>query len=72
MPRRKFDPNAEFQPISGMARISGFSPGFIRELCKNGKCAFVRCGNEYRIPKDRFLRQMEAEATTNIRKDVTA
>ena len=72
MPRRTFNPDAEFQSISGMARISGLSAGFIRELCKSGGCAFIRCGNEYRIHKKRFLQQMLDEAAANARKDVTA
>lgn len=66
MPRRKFDPSAPYQGITGMARISGLSPGYIRELCKKGECAYILCGNEYRINKELFLQQLEEKSRESL------
>lgn len=67
MPRRTCDPNAPYQSITSMARISGLSPRYIRDLCKAGKCPYIPCGNEYRINKDLFLQILAAESEANMK-----
>lgn len=66
MPKRKFDPSAPYQGISGMARISGLSPGYIRDLCKKGECAYILCGKEYRINKELFFQQLEEKSRESL------
>lgn len=71
MPKRRFDPDAPFQSISGASRISGLAQGYIRTLCKNGKAPCLRVGQEYKINMPLFLQQLESEAAASIRKGVT-
>ena len=72
MPRRGFDPDAKYQSITGAARLTGLSQGYIRGLCKNNMCPFVMCGQEYRINMALFTQQLEAESTANFKVEVTA
>lgn len=48
-PKRKFDPDAPYQGISGASRITGLAQGYIRRLCKSGAAPCLRVGQEYKI-----------------------
>lgn len=71
MPKRKFDPDAPYQPINGASRITGLASGYIRDGCRSGKIPCLRIGQEYRVCMKLFLMQLENEAASSIRKDVT-
>ena len=67
MPKRKFDPDAPYQPFRGASKITGLSIGFLRDGCKNGKIPHVMAGKEYRICMPLFLKQLEDEAAANLK-----
>lgn len=70
MPKRKFDPDAPYQGISGASRITGLAQGYIRGLCKSGAAPCLRVGQEYKINMALFLQQLEAEAAANMKSEV--
>lgn len=69
-PKRKFDPDAPYQGISGASRITGLAQGYIRGLCKSGAAPCLRVGQEYKINMALFLQQLEAEAAANMKSEV--
>ena len=46
---RTINPDARIQPYRGAAEITGLSPGYIRNLCLEGKVGFVMVGNDRRV-----------------------
>ena len=62
MPKRKFDPDAPYQPFRGASKITGLSIVFLLDGCTNGKIPHVMAGKEYSICMPLFLKQLEDEA----------
>ena len=69
-PKRKFDPDAPYQSISGASIITGLARGYIRDGCKSGKIPHLMVGGEYRVCMSLFLQQLEAEAAANMKSEV--
>lgn len=71
MPRnRRIDLSAPFQTIGNTARITGISQFEIRRGVKAGAIPFVRRGSgnaPYLVNVPAYLRQLEAEAQSNLK-----
>ena len=70
MNRRQSDQGAPFQTIDATSRITGLSRDFIRRGVKEGRVPYIRGGSgnsAYMVNVPLFLRQLEAEASANIR-----
>ena len=44
------------------AKVSGYGPFRIRELCKAGRIPHIRWGRAYQIPRDAFFAAIQREA----------
>lgn len=63
MRRKQFDPTAIFQSPTSVAKITGFSPKYIRDGCKNGKIPCILVGADFRVNLPKYLEILDALST---------
>ena len=71
--KRQTDSNAPFQTIDATSRITGLSRDYIRRGVKEGRVPHIRGGSgnsAYMVNVPLFLKQLEAEASANLRERV--
>ena len=59
---RVINREAPFQPVSGAARITGLSRGYIRDGCRSGTIPHIHVGSDIRVNMPVWRAQLDAES----------